>query len=466
MNRIKQAAEICNQGVKEFENGAFQQALKCFKEAENLNPKLLEAILNKAAIYIKTGNIRLAEQEADKALTIFPRSFKALSIKANIIAEAGNLDEALKYADKALSCSIRETEPLIAKANVLEKKSKYCEAYLFYEKALQIKPDDITILKHLRNTATKLNNWIQAEEYALKIVEKTNLEEDFLALCSITEKNNLKKAAKTSEKALTVYPSSIAIKLCRAEILEKLEQYSDAANIYEEISRIKELENKEREDLKYRTQLLRAADDPEKLKTLTREAKYAQEINVFLIKAAIKNNYANLLSETIQYVVNDLKIQENPSAAMEIAMILIEAQEYEYAEVILNNPKLKKTGRIYFTLSLLSLKKGDDIKAEHFMKSAVALEPDNVKYLEYISGFLQKRKNYKELAATLEKLYTIQDKGNVTDEHNLIIFSFILQSQDYEKALKYVDDIKIRGNIPEAILDSLRAQIKSRIAKT
>ena len=147
-------------------------------------------------------------------------------------------------------------------------------------------------------------------------------------------------------------------------------------------------------------------------------------------------------------------------------MILIEAQEYEYAEVILNNPKLKKTGRIYFTLSLLSLKKGDDIKAEHFMKSAVALEPDNVKYLEYISGFLQKRKNYKELAATLEKLYTIQDKGNVTDEHNLIIFSFILQSQDYEKALKYVDDIKIRGNIPEAILDSLRAQIKSRIAKT
>ena len=61
------AVEICNLGVEEYKNGNIQKALDLFDEAEKLNPKCLEAILNKSSLFLKEKNYDRALEEAEKS---------------------------------------------------------------------------------------------------------------------------------------------------------------------------------------------------------------------------------------------------------------------------------------------------------------------------------------------------------------------------------------------------------------
>lgn len=83
--------------------GRTEDALAAFAEAEALDPSLVFAPLNRAAVCLELGRAEEAAEHAARALALDPRLSPALLVRAQALVQLGRLDEARAAAEQALA---------------------------------------------------------------------------------------------------------------------------------------------------------------------------------------------------------------------------------------------------------------------------------------------------------------------------------------------------------------------------
>jgi len=81
---LTSAESLMNQGVEHGKSGHYAEALDCFNQAIQLNPKLAEAYANRGIVYFKQKNHSQALADYDKAIQLNPQCAEAYYSRGTI----------------------------------------------------------------------------------------------------------------------------------------------------------------------------------------------------------------------------------------------------------------------------------------------------------------------------------------------------------------------------------------------
>ena len=135
--------------------GNLEEAIVCFNQALEINPRYEGAWNSKGNALGYLGNLQEAIVFFNQALEINPRYFEAWSNKGLALKKLGNLEEAIVCFNQALEINPRSFESWSNKGNALGDLGKHREAIICYDNALKINP---------RDEATWLNKGVALHE--------------------------------------------------------------------------------------------------------------------------------------------------------------------------------------------------------------------------------------------------------------------------------------------------------------
>jgi len=113
------------------------QAQVAYDRALQLNPKNVEALTNRGALYYSQKAYEQAKQDIQRALQLNPKQDAALNNQSLLLAHAGNYSDALSYVDRALTQQPRQPYYLNNKAYLLLKLNRPAEALPLVQESLQ-----------------------------------------------------------------------------------------------------------------------------------------------------------------------------------------------------------------------------------------------------------------------------------------------------------------------------------------
>lgn len=132
----------CNKGISLYNLGKCAEAIKCFSEALVLDPTDAAAWSNKAIVLRKLGQSEEAIRCYDEALKLNPRYAAAWSNKGNALGDLGLYEEEIRCHDEALNINPRLVEAWYNKGVAFGRLDMYDEAIRCYDEALRIYPGD------------------------------------------------------------------------------------------------------------------------------------------------------------------------------------------------------------------------------------------------------------------------------------------------------------------------------------
>ena len=436
------AVEICNLGVEEYNNGNIQKALDLFEEAEKLNPKCLEAILNKSSLFLKEKKYDMALEEAEKALNINVRSYKALSAKAEALLAKKDYKMAEKYADLALKHSLREVRPMMIKANVSNAIEKKEEAIKYYNLVLKKEPENIEAVRNLRSVLFSKNRYSEAEKYAKKAVEITNSQEDKIAFIYILDNVNKKNAfeyCKENEKELI---DSQQFCLLYAKLAEDLNHIETALDLYKKI---------DSDETKIKIEILSNINNIEELVKLIDKYSKTADIYKYAFKKAIELKDTGKINKITDKLITSDIIKSDKKTAISFGTMLLTNNFFEFAKKILENEELSNIELSLFLQAIIYMHEKNYIVAEQRIKEAIELNPTNTTYLEYLILFLYQNKKFKEIVEQTKKIFSILDGEILSDEHKIILAENMIRADMSKEALEVLNSIEIENEVVKKI---------------
>ena len=129
-----------NKGIALKHLGKHQEAMGCFDKALEINPRDDAASVNKGIALNKLGKYDDAIGCFDKVLEINPRNAEAWNNKGQSLYELGKPLEAIRCYDKSLEVNPRNDHALTNKGQSLYELGKHQEAIGCFEKSLEINP--------------------------------------------------------------------------------------------------------------------------------------------------------------------------------------------------------------------------------------------------------------------------------------------------------------------------------------
>ncbi len=129
-----------NKGVALDELGRYEEAITCYDKAIEINSKYAEAWYNKGVALGHLGRYEEAITYFDKAIEIDPRFAWAWGNKGNALADSGKYEDAIKCYDKALEINPQNAEAWYNKGVALGYLGRYEEAVTCYDNAIEINP--------------------------------------------------------------------------------------------------------------------------------------------------------------------------------------------------------------------------------------------------------------------------------------------------------------------------------------
>src|SRR5262245_13430250 len=116
---LKDADYFLAEARSAFENGRFEEALRCFAKVLEFDPHCAAAWTGQVRMLIELGEFREAKLWADKALETFPNEAELLAAKAVALARAGDLAGALTFSDAAVETQGNTPYIWLARGDVL-----------------------------------------------------------------------------------------------------------------------------------------------------------------------------------------------------------------------------------------------------------------------------------------------------------------------------------------------------------
>ena len=184
-----------------FEEGDYDEAIKCYEKAHTIDKSLIECYYNKGKALIALSQYEKAIESFDEVIKIDPLVLDAFYFKAIALMKLDKYDDALKYLSKALDINAKHLLSIFNKGIVLYMLGRYNESLEFYNNALNEDPFNS---KAWYNKALAL--------------KKLYLYED---------------AIKSYEKALEFDPANIKIWNNKGTILNKIGKYYDALKSFD-----------------------------------------------------------------------------------------------------------------------------------------------------------------------------------------------------------------------------------------
>ncbi len=119
----------------------FDEAIKAFKKAIELNPFDADGFNNIGVAFQEKGNLEKAIEAFKKAISLNPNHFESHYNLGNSLNRQGKRDDAIKSFKKAISINPNYFKAYNNLGNALKNQNKLDEAIKSYSKALSIKPD-------------------------------------------------------------------------------------------------------------------------------------------------------------------------------------------------------------------------------------------------------------------------------------------------------------------------------------
>lgn len=248
-----------NKGNDEYKKRNFDEALKYYDKAIELDPNEVLYYNNKAACYIEKNDLAKALEVCEKALEVatetnlkdFGKLAKLYARKANVLAKMEKFDEAIIFYEKSLlenqdqkvKDELRNTQkkkkeqdelnyinPQLAeehnnKAKELFQKGSFPEALKEYDEAIRRNPKDAKLYS---NKATCLNKLMDLPG-ALRAIDKC-LELDPNFIKAYPKKGNIHYSLKEYHRALETYEKGLKLDPENVECKEGMIKVQ--ANIY------------------------------------------------------------------------------------------------------------------------------------------------------------------------------------------------------------------------------------------
>ena len=82
--------------------GLYEQAIKEYDKAIELNPTIAKTYVNRAAAYLQLGQFQQAIQDSDKAIQLDPAQALGYANRGRAYLELGQLQQAIQDLDKAI----------------------------------------------------------------------------------------------------------------------------------------------------------------------------------------------------------------------------------------------------------------------------------------------------------------------------------------------------------------------------
>lgn len=141
-----------NEGVELKKSRKYEESMKCFDKALEIDPNFELPWVNKGGIYFEQKHYEKAIDCCEKALEVSPRFVGALITKGMALINLGKNDKALKVLEKAVELEPENWAAWDNKGRALFNLKRYKEAVKCFDKALKFNPNNIEIL-NLKGTA-------------------------------------------------------------------------------------------------------------------------------------------------------------------------------------------------------------------------------------------------------------------------------------------------------------------------
>ncbi len=420
VDRMPQNPKLINNlGTFYLNNGKYDEAISCFKEALKIDDKFMPLLTNMAKAYFLKGKLESALEIYYRIEKMDPKSVGALNNIANILIAQNSFDQAIEYYRRVLKLDQDNYFALNSIATIYLLRNKVDKSISYYRKTIAIKND----LPHINNN---------------------------LGICYAI-KNSYKKAVKCFLVSLHLnYSTGTLLNLARAYQEQKL--YEKAIQLLEEFlskgyddrrvraslaysyARIKDYKN----SLKHLKKLLKLyeseGDEKQKVGTLN---------NIGLIYECMNEYDTAEKYYTLCLINKDLQTPVFVHNAINLYFLrnkTEKAKELTDQGLVLfpDNPlMLESLGRYYF-------EKGDYEKSQETLKSVVSAKPDMIDpYLLLSVIEMEVNRDTQKALEILMKAVTI-DPDNIIVINNLA-YNYLLMN-DITRAREVLDKVSSQND--------------------
>ena len=187
-------------------NGSYEEAVKAYDNALELDPKNAEAWLGKGTVLsLWAGSINDkglyedAIKAFDKAIELDPQQTRGRLVKASALLNLGRYNESLKILDEALEAASQDSEKAqiwFEKAHLFAEQGNYNETTEALEKVFELAPQDIDLWI---NGGVLLSAVLGRNDDALKYYERAIQIDPDNKLAWINKANALVRLNRTDE---------------------------------------------------------------------------------------------------------------------------------------------------------------------------------------------------------------------------------------------------------------------------
>lgn len=170
-NKQEDATMWGNKGNSLVESSMYDDAIKCYDKALEINPGSMEAWNNKGLALARTGRLAEAVHCYDKALEIKAGDSEVMYNKGISLALLGKSKEAIECYDKLLAENPGDADAWCSKGDVLFESDRHEEALDAYNKSIEINPKDEVTWNNRGMTLVKLNRFAEGIESYDKALE-------------------------------------------------------------------------------------------------------------------------------------------------------------------------------------------------------------------------------------------------------------------------------------------------------
>jgi tetratricopeptide (TPR) repeat protein len=136
----KTADAFRRRGMRALNRGVVGKALDDLNEANQLNPKSAQILVDRAQIHRARKDYELAVDDCNEALKINPKHAGAINVRGCVAADRGQYDEALKDFRRAIQLAPKVANIHANRALAHSRKGQLDQAILSYDEALRLSP--------------------------------------------------------------------------------------------------------------------------------------------------------------------------------------------------------------------------------------------------------------------------------------------------------------------------------------
>ncbi len=160
-----------NLGNVYFKKNEFKEALGYYEKAIQINPNYYEAFYNQGNVFKEINNFPKAIECFDKALKIKADYLPALKSRSDIYVKQKNFKKALSELDKILIYDSDNIKTYIQKADILCQENKLREGLENYKIAYKLNPNHSFLLGDMIHAKTKICDWDNIDNELDKLQE-------------------------------------------------------------------------------------------------------------------------------------------------------------------------------------------------------------------------------------------------------------------------------------------------------